>query len=312
MPPAAARKKSDVPIVEQIQHALLDPARSLTEILPMADMVARKLGLREHQAWMALELVGYGPGDIVPAYRWATGRIEGYNPRLGWQGVIWTEKDAQFVANMSRVPIGTPIIEMERDSKNARGHFAFEYDAEHAARLSHSLNFPSQVRLAIPREFATRVVRAVRDRLTTWTIELEYAGILGERLNFSLQDRQRAEQAMTHYSIANANMNVGVMGDVSARDAATVTVASIGDRTKLGALRELAEQIVRHAETQPADPALAELRAPAVALQKEAAKSRPNRMRVGKLLASIRTICEGAAGNLVAGGILAALTKLVG
>ena len=69
-------------IVLQLQQESLDRSVSVTDLLRKSLVVSRKLKLREFEAWINAELIGYGSQDEVPLYRKVKGSVKFFNPYL--------------------------------------------------------------------------------------------------------------------------------------------------------------------------------------------------------------------------------------
>jgi hypothetical protein len=103
---------------------------------------------------------------------------------------------------------------------------------------------------------------------------------------------------------------VGVLGNVS--DSAKVENAQIATAAlDTGKIGDFAREGLALMGQVPADlrpklaPMLNELR-------KKAAKENPDQSTLREMLTSVRTIAEGAAGNLAASGIVTMISKLLG
>jgi hypothetical protein len=132
------------------------------------------------------------------------------------------------------------------------------------------------------------------------------AGILGEGMTFTAKEKEEGSAVTKQYFI----QNVGVLGDVS--DSATVTntlTATVA--SEAGEIRKFAREALALVGQLPAE--LKPKLAPVLGqLQQEATKEKPDQSKLREMLASARTIAEGAAGDLVASGIVSAIGKLIG
>jgi hypothetical protein len=135
---------------------------------------------------------------------------------------------------------------------------------------------------------------------------MEKAGVQGEDdISFSKEDVKAA--AGVTYNITIGGSVTGNIGPVSGHG--RVDATSIGADTT-AALRTLAEQITKRAGELNVPPEKREeIIGQASDLRIELAQSAPNTGRIGHILASIRSIAEIAAGDLVAAGILHVLSR---
>jgi hypothetical protein len=146
---------------------------------------------------------------------------------------------------------------------------------------------------------------AVRNLTLDWSLQLEQAGVLGENMSFTLTEKRGAHSVSQQFFIQNA----GVIGNVS--DNATVTNhQQVTGSLSVSGIRELVQQARSALGALP--PETSSRVAPLLAeIDEEAAKSAPSHGKLRTALASVRTICEGAAGNLIASGIAATVTHLL-
>src|SRR5437867_12537470 len=75
-------------LVLQLQGECLDSSASTLEILRKALVVARKLGVKDFQAWIEKELKGYDDFANIPSYRKLRGQLRAFNPYVGWIPII--------------------------------------------------------------------------------------------------------------------------------------------------------------------------------------------------------------------------------
>jgi hypothetical protein len=197
--------------------------------------------------------------------------------------------------------LGT-VEKMVSESKR----FAFPYPPELAAKVQAALNYQVQVQVSIESAQLWNIVEQVRNLILNWALELEKADILGEDMQFSEQEKGDAEPVTQQFII----QNVGVLGNVT--DQARVTTRQTATATvDLGQVRDFLEQ-ARVALPQLPKPAQEAVRPVLEALDGELNKEKPNPSKIRAMLASVRKVGEGVAGNLAAQGIVAIVRAIVG
>jgi hypothetical protein len=138
-------------------------------------------------------------------------------------------------------------------------------------------------------------------------LKLEQLGIKGEGLSFSKAEKTTADSnSITIGSTQHFVGNIGQRGGHSSIQA-TQTDNSILD---LGAVRALVAQIIKHSNELPTESS-AVVRLELKSLDEDVRSSVPNQSKIRAALSSIKTALEGAAGNLIASGILAEIAKLL-
>jgi hypothetical protein len=124
-------------------------------------------------------------------------------------------------------------------------------------------------------------------------------------MSFTLTEKQEAKPVSQQFFIQNA----GVIGNVS--DNATVTNNQhVTGSLSIESVRELVGQTKASLAALPPEtrsqvtPLLEEI-------EREAQLTTPNHSKIRAALTSLKTICEGTAGNLLATGITTSITHLL-
>lgn len=290
------------PMVLKLQADAMRPDIPVASLLRTAKAVATKLNLEDAHVWIDLELNGYG--DVpVPAYRRLTGSPKGLNPYRGWQPLLCPDEDIMKV--MSTAPLGQPlgvIEEMLREP--GEGVFYFPYPHEMKSALMNAMDFPTDIHLRIDKGSIYSVVEAVRNLILNWTLELEKEGIIGDKLTFSAAEKEQAAPITQQFFA----QNIGHVGNVF--DKSNVTnVQSI--TLHPDDVRKLLKQIQDEMSLLP-DMTQDQLTPVVSELKQELQATSPDEPKMRMLLGSLRTICEGATGSIVAQAIITGLTKLLG
>jgi len=299
-----------LPLMLQIQQAVMDNDASVTEALRKAKLACSKLGLAEFGAWVDSELNGYtGPVTELPAYRKLHGTPEAYNPYHGWQPINF--QSAKSAEPFSFAPVGMTVSAIELSvSGKADGAFEFPYPPTLANAIRKALNFgPLNVRLKISISAVADILHAVRNILLEWTVEMEKEGVLGNDLVFSPDDRAKSA-AVTAQTVNNFHIQqVGALVQHANHSVVQGGVAST--QTLAKDVLDLVDQLEKTissglpADLQPqAAGALTELRAAATEPAPEAGK-----LRLG--LESLKHVMEHAAGHLVGAGALHLIAELL-
>jgi hypothetical protein len=150
------------------------------------------------------------------------------------------------------------------------------------------------------RSAVAAILDSIRNRVLNWAVELEKAGVRGEgRLSFSKNDREAASHVTNHF-----NINAPVTGNLGSAGTSTVNVTSVPPEA-LAAFRAFVDEIRTRSDEMGLDATTrSDLEAKVDELRAELARPIPTPSKLGSLLASIKTMTEGAAGNLIASGVL--------
>ncbi len=296
------------PLVLQLQEDALDPNVGIADLLRKAKVVAAKLDLTEFREWVESELNGYTGNTDVPDYRKVHARVKALNPYQGWIPIIIEDREMERIVSSCSIgqAIGT-LEDVTHRSKGGAGYLAFPLPGAAQQALARMTGFNMEFQLHFDASSASGILDAVRNRVLDWSISLEKAGVTGEGMTFTGREREAAK-AMTGGNTYHIQ-NVGILGDVahssvSNNQSVTYTTSQLSEICSAveqidaalpqlsGDIRGSVDEAIRYIK--------AELQQPA-----------PSSSKLHSALASIRTTCEGAAGNLIASGIIGLLGKLL-
>jgi AbiTii-like protein len=297
-----------LPIVRKLQADALDPNVPVVNLLRTAKTVATKLDLKDALVWIDRELNGYMEMSVadLPPYRRLHGTPEAFDPYHGWKTIHF--ESTEHAKIFSQAPIGIAIGALEKDLGAPRSGLAFPYSPELRARLMKALKFqPDDVHVSLQYGSAWNIVDQVRNLVLNWTLELEKAGVLGEDMTFTEEEKKDAGPVSSQYFI----QNVGVFGNVSGH-------AAVSNEQRATQKIDLDVNLIRDfvAQTRAALPLLpeearGEMQPLLRKVEDELDTGEPDQSKLRGWLRSARAICEGAAGNLAASGILHLLNNMI-
>jgi hypothetical protein len=195
-----------VGLVEQLQAEALDPAMSVANLLRKVKVAAVKLQLSDTVEWADKELRGYD--EAVPQYRIVRGICKGFDRYNGWTTVGGSPEIMEALSNRA---IGQPISSLEEVCTGERDQLMVTYPHSVSHSIIKSNPGCEDVALFLTQADAIAIVDHVRNLVLDWALDLERAGILGEGLAFSLQERKQAAASHVEIKIegANARLNIG-------------------------------------------------------------------------------------------------------
>src|SRR5260370_40923795 len=89
------------------------------------------------------------------------------------------------------------------------------------ARVVAALEFPTDVRCLLNKSDLREIVGHIRNEILRWSMELEKAGIVGEGLSFSKQEKEKAQSIEFHFhGVQNVS---NVLGDVAEGGRVTIS-----------------------------------------------------------------------------------------
>ncbi len=183
----------------------------MPDLLRKALIVASKLKLSEMREWIENELTGYRVQD-VPAYRKARASLWVKNPFHGLQPFFFEDSAvSDMLCNLEiRDPLPSLVGLLERRTPSMTDPI-YPFTDEQALALMQCTDDMVPVR-TISVSKLQNVLDAVRTALMQWAIRLEEAGIVGEGMSFTSEERNKA--ASQERIINNIGTVYGVAGSV--------------------------------------------------------------------------------------------------
>ncbi|MCK1497993.1 hypothetical protein [Bradyrhizobium sp. 188] len=294
-------------LIEEIQREAMDPAVAVSTLLRKVKVAASKLNLSPTETWVEHELNGYPAGVEIPEYRELHGKPMALNPYRGWIPIILGNDDLDRM--LSTCPVSQSIASMEailRENKTSFVQFPLS-----PGMITH-LNELTEVRFGtmavhIPTGSAHGLLDAVRNAVLEWALRLEQAGVNGEGLSFSREEKQAAKEVSTTINIGSIGSMVGNLGSHN-------TSGDIsGSHISVDQVRDVTEQLEPHVISLKAAGANARMLDASLAeLGKQSSCARPDPSILRSALIDLRNALSGAAGSLIASGAITIISKMLG
>ncbi len=198
-------------LIDQIQQEALDESLPVSALLRKALAAATKLGLEEARDWIDKELSGW-QGDMkdLPEWRWVRGDVKAQTRYHGWQPVIF--QSAKTAARASKRPFHYPVAEIETLIEGkTRGDLVLSYDPEIELELQRAIDDQVPIRCVISLAAAARVLDEVRNKVLRWSLALEKAGVHGQGLRFTPEEKRQAQSVHFHIHGPTTISNVGTI-----------------------------------------------------------------------------------------------------
>lgn len=199
------------PMVIRFQAMAMNSETPISSLLRMAKAIAVKLDLRDIDEWMTHELNGYPVDAFIPDYRKIRCELKAVHPHHGYiPAPVANWKQEQ---NLTTVSVRQAAGELEAGAAD-KGTLTFRLPTEYSHSLQASQ--PEFLRFDLVRitgyHTMLNIVDQVRNRLHEWSLELEQQGILGENLQFSQKDKDRASMTTNNFNFHGNISNAGVIG----------------------------------------------------------------------------------------------------
>jgi hypothetical protein len=293
-------------LVLELEHEAYDSSASLSNMLRKTKAIAVKLQLKQPMEWVEAELGGYTSGK-VPEYRVVHGRVKAHNPFHGLIPVVIGHRELERVISEHRVTESVGAIEHMLETK---GELMVPFSGEKAAKLAEMCGSPTfPVYLMLSRSSFVSILDTVRDKVLDWSLKLQTDGITGEGMSFRPEERATVSDKGDTYNIGTiGNFGGNIGGKVRGNVIGTATQNVSRELEKVAALVRQLRQYEGEMGLDVSDQA--EVSRHVDAVESELSKRKPKTEVIGGLLKTIRTTMEGAAGNLIASGVISAVSNI--
>jgi AbiTii len=278
-------------LVPELVDMASTPAVSTADLLRRALVVARRLAVPELVDWINSELNGY-KGE-VPAYRIIYGQLVAYNDVRG-EHIPCTVGDDRTSEALRRHTERQSVSVLEGLIDGSQTQLIRSFSASVEKQLMESMSFVRMIpRLILTKPQVQGILDCVRNGILEWALDLEGRGVLGEGMTFTPQEKQTVQEQ--HYHFGNVS---GSQIQISSNGSTQTQANTTG--TDLEALRGLVEALgtVLDRDTVQGD-AADELRAELATLKAQAASPKPKWDTIKATARTIKTVAEGAAGNIL-------------
>lgn len=294
-------------LVLELQQDALNKDVHVSDLLRKALVVSKKLGvgqIQEIQEWLNKELNGYGSEDDIPLYREVRGEVKVWNPYHGWQPLNFGSQ--KMAEALSKRKIMQSIGELDSlGVGKGKGSLQVPYSQETINALMKVMSVPLQPSLHVAPSEVVGILEAVRNNVLDWALQLEQEGILGKGMSFSKQEKQTASKIT--YQVTN---NIGSMQNSQLQQSSPGANQTLTIQNDLAALSDLIGRIKNSTKKlNLSEPNARELLAEITTIESQSQSPRPKTSIIFESLKTIRTILEGAAGNVLASGFLSELAK---
>lgn len=210
-------------LVEQLQSDALDPQVPVDTLLRKVKVSAVKLGLDDALNWVEAELTGYRNVETedIPEYRKGHGQTVAFNPYHGWQAIEFGH--AELADIVSSVLLLEPIGNYEKLVSTGEQSLYLPLPNHLVVKLNEMLNVSTpRISNSISPGVIVQILQRVRDMVLDWALELSRAGITGEGMSFTQNEREKA--AASSISIGTFNGSFS-NGDASGENS-TINISS--------------------------------------------------------------------------------------
>lgn len=196
-------------IILDLQKEALDDKVEISTLLRKVFLVSTKLELTELKTWVNNELNGYKSDDSIPEYRRTKSELKSFNRFHGWIAVGFP--DSEWEQKITLTSTSQSIAEIERLRGSSNNSLIQKPNADRLRLLQEMIGTNNDLAHFIPITAMDHIINSVRNTVLDWALKLEQEGILGNELEFTGIEKERASMT-TNIKIENFQ---GVLGDVS-------------------------------------------------------------------------------------------------
>ncbi|MBX8652241.1 abortive phage resistance protein [Klebsiella michiganensis] len=225
---------SNSPVLE-LQALAGDPSSDIVSVLLKAKMIAIKLNLNDLSEWLEYEIDGYPTADGIPKYRVGRAIVKAFNPYHGWFPVDFSNVPTELIESVSEFRITESISSMNKPENND-GMVRITMPPKMVDFVFGSRNIPLEVCWFFSANKLKHIVTTVRNKVLTWSLELEKQGIMGDGLLFTQKEKDAAPMTITNNNTNNFHAtvnNAGAIGAGNTGDINQQNSISVGDIASL-------------------------------------------------------------------------------
>lgn len=301
-------------LVLELQREALNRNASTTDLLRMALVVARKLGVSEFSEWVDAELNGYKECVPIPDYRVLHGSLKVWNPYHGWQPLYM--EDTDVAERLSTRPNNQAIPELESmfpPGKERHADFISYFSKDLEQRLMGGMEVDLQPAVLIAPAKVHGIIDAVKTAILDWSLKLESAGVLGENMTFSREEKAKATSSLDGitYHVQNQTVIHGMQHSQIQQGSVGSSQVISHPSIDMSQLNELMTEIKSTIETLDVGSIEeAELNADLATIEAQQSSPKPRVVIIKEALRSIRSVLENAVGSGIGNSIPALLEKI--
>lgn len=227
-------------LIEELQMAACDKTTPISDLLRKALLVASRLEVPAIPDWIKKELSGYTAEDEIPPYRQIPGTVKARNPFHGWIPAQFPSDDLQVA--VSRRPLLEPLSSIEAIASGEQPRLIFS--AEQQLVLQEMFGAQMEFACFLSKVSLVAAVDEVRTRILEWSMELDKAGIRGQGLSFSREEKARAHDISIN--TGGGSLSIGVVGAVGDGAAIATGAGARAGNLDLDEVRTLVAQLEQH------------------------------------------------------------------
>lgn len=222
-------------LIEELTTLASDNKSTASELLKKMRIATVRLQLEDIEEWVKHELEGYPDVNVIPHYRYIGGVPQSCHVHWGWRTLKLSGNEFNdTLASICMYSQG--IATLEAIAENP-GPYRLSYPTfVEQAFMPHMVAGVNKIGLCVDRSAVIGVIDAIKHRVLEWSLAMEKAGVVGEGMSFTLDEKEKAANVTYNVSMgdnsrfnqnstdnsANVVNHGAVFGDLRAKVAAEV------------------------------------------------------------------------------------------
>jgi len=288
------------PAVIELQEEAMKANSSISCLIRMAYVIARKLKLTEFGEWLQYELNGYQDykGKEWPPYRIVSGELKGWNPIHGWIPVIVSDTELHdLICNQKVV---NSISSFEDMINSESDIMMIPLNPKTNNLIAKGTDFYTKYSVFIDRTSVKSICDTVRNYVLEWSLKLEDEGIIGENMRFNNEEKEKAID-MGH----TFNYFYGDINQSQIQQNTTSSNQIISFENNIDEVNNLLKELKKNYKNlNLGERKIKEMEDNITELEQIIDNNDYKSQKIPSILMSLKNILEGTASSLVASGLL--------
>ncbi len=296
------------PAVIELQEETMKTNSSISSLIRMAYVIAKKLKLTEFGEWLQYELNGYQDykGKEWPPYRIVSGELKGWNPIHGWIPVILYDTELHDLICNQKV---VNAISSFEDMVNSKSDIMMiPLNPKTNTLIAKGTSFNTKYSVFIDRMSVQSICDTVRNYVLEWSLKLEEEGILGENMRFNNEEKEKAKGMGYTFNYFYGDINHSQIQQNTTSSNQSISFETNKDEIN-NLLKELKDNYnhlgLEEQKTQ-------EIKDNITKLEQIVDKNDYGNRKIVGILISLKNILEGTVSSLAASGLLYMIEQLLG
>lgn len=198
-------------IILELQELAANPDSNVEELLNKTYMVSKKLQLNELSKWCDLELKGYKNNlEDIPNYRKFSGQLKAWNPYHGNIRFYIKDEEISNMVTSIKFHDSVGVINNYLNSKGEKFEWILPNTVKNMLMEIQDTPYPLEPKVIFYNTDLKNILSKIRQIILDWALKLEEEGILGEGIQFSKSEKEKAMTTQFHIQ----NMQ-GFVGNIS-------------------------------------------------------------------------------------------------